>query len=293
MYILLIEKRELILSILLLIFFTIAIDQYGVARGHKGILYLKNGTIYRSRFIESIYGSGYRIWTDRNNYMSFAEDQVYAWGSYHRHALPEYQFDYKYDTASKTYIQLPTYFYPDHGFFFEWQTSVGSIDGMRIVMGYRFNTYIGLGFGFGAEYRLSVPDQLYPIASGYAPFFVYLTGDLLKKKLTPFYSFEAGYLLPMYKYLSDPNNDGAITGPLSSYTNYGGLMTGIGFGIRIHTRRRYNASISLNMNAGFVRIKTNAFEGFSATSPYAPNFALSTSNHTSIQPLSLRFSLGF
>jgi hypothetical protein len=230
------------------------------------------------------------------------EDQVFAEGKIHRHALDGFELDYKYDSLTKTYIELPNHYIHEHGFFLQWQTILGAIDGMRVIMGYRINRYVALGIGMGGEYgaTLGEPANVYSPSnpnfapsyvynSGYSPFFVYLTGDILKTKFTPFYSFEIGYNLPWYPHLQTDSDDGANWGPYSFYNNHGGPTAGLGFGCRMYTRKRSNISLSVNMNAGYLSIQTNAYQG---SGTIAPIYVTTTSKYTLAQP-SVRFSVGF
>ena len=292
-YILPIEKKRARLFVALLILMLICIDLSVSARGYKGILYLKDGTIIRSKYMQDMKDGGCRIRQSRHEFLDFADDRIYAIGGYNRHALPAYQYDYKYDPQSKTYVKLPSYLRREHGVFMEWQTCLGTTNGMKIVMGYRINTYVALGLGIGAEYCLSIPNRLYPIQSGYAPCFFYLTGDFMKSKITPFYSLEVGYALPMYPHLQSPTYDASVTSPPTYYDNYGGLTAGLGFGVRFYTRNNSNVTLSLITNSGFLKIKTSGFAGYATTAPYYPTYATYTSYYATTQPLSIRFGLGF
>jgi hypothetical protein len=299
------EKKGGVLPLILLLLFTISFGIKGKAID-RYVLYLKNGTLlYCESYWWHARSHTYEVRLDRDTILNIAEDSVFEEGGIHRHAMPGFELDYKYDSLSKTYIKLPNHYVHEHGFFFQWQAVFGLIDGMRVTMGYRFNRYIALGISMGGEYGVTLgepgnvfvtedpnraPSYIYN--SGYSPFLLYLTGDILKTRFTPFYSCEIGYNLPWYPHLQTNSDDGANRGPYSYYTNYGGLTAGIGLGGRVYSRKRSNISISLNMNAGYLSIKTNGFQGFTNTNPQTPIYVTTTSRYTLLQP-SVRFSVGF
>jgi len=274
--------------------------------GNKDVLYLKSGTIYRGQIIEHN-DSICRIRLATDSIVTIATDEIQM-----KDRVSEYYpLEYKYDLITKKYIarerSLPYYYFRHPGFFLQWQTNIGLIDGMRIVMGCRLNSYFSLGLGIGAEYGVTLYEPahiIYPANpnfapsytynSGYSPLFVYLTGDILKTRITPFYSFEAGYYLPWYKHLQTNPDDGEIQPPYSYYTNYGGPTVGGGIGLRIHCGEHCNITLSLNMNAGHVRIRTDAYQPFGQYIPGGPPgyYTSSTANYLMTQP-SFRFSIGY
>lgn len=293
------------LRVVLFLLLSIAFGLKGTA-GDGYVLYLKNGTILPCERYRHIPGGPYQVQTNRVIQIEISEDSVFFAGPIHHHVLNGYELDCKYDSIKKTYVDLPNHFVHEHGFFFQWQVSVGLIDGMRFIMGYRFNRYAALGFGIGGEYGVTLSESdnydgpvsrnrapSYVYNSGYSPFYLYLTGDFLKTKATPFYSFELGYYLPWYPNQQTNREDGAVPPPYNYYTNYGGLTSGLGLGCRFYSRRRSNVSISLNMNVGYMSIKTNAFAGYpNPNYPFNPIYVATTSKYLMTQP-SLRFSAGF
>jgi hypothetical protein len=273
--------------------------------GNEDVLYLKSGNIWRGQIIE--YNDSIcriHLATDSVLTITTAEIQMKD------RISEDYPLEYEYDLTTRKYIAIERsvrYYYFRHpGFFLQWQTNIGLIDGMRIVMGCRINTWFALGLGIGAEYgaTLSTPAGASRLSysgapgfvynSGYTPIFVYLTGDILKTRITPFYSLEAGYYMPWYKNLQTNPDDGAIEPPYSYYTNYGGPTAGGGIGLRIRCRNHCNITFSLNMNAGHVRIRTDAYQSFGQYTPGGPPgyYTSSTANYLMTQP-SFRFSIGY
>jgi len=297
-----IGKNDPLLSAVLFLLFTLVLCQPCIAGSDKRVLYLKNGTILRC-WNYHYRNESYKVMFSRDHFTTIPDSMVFDEGVIHRHALKEYELDYRYDSVSGTYVRLPSFYKRERGFFFKWQVSFIAIDGMRLMAGYRINNYVAVGLGFGGEYGLTFAEPSgdyaptnpnfaasYVYNSGYTPFFLYVTGDILKTQITPFYSVEAGYNLPWYPHLETDSDDGAVTGPYSYYTNYGGPTAGVGFGGRAYTRKRCNLSLSLNVNAGYVSIKTDGVQGLTSP-PYTPIYVTTTSKYTMMQ-LSLRFSVG-
>ena len=298
-----IKKRRGVVAVFLLIF---SLGFFlNLSADDNFVLYLKNGALLRCRSYSYEKGLPYKVSITSQVYTYIPEDSVFFAGRVHKNVLNGYELDFKYDSLNGIYIKLPNHFVHQHGFFFQWQLTVVMIDGMRIMMGYRFNNYVALGLGVGAEYGVTLgvsdndgnpyPNRApnYVYNSGYSPFYVYLTGDFLKTKATPFYSFELGYNLPWYPHLQTDREDGKIPPPYNYYTNYGGPTAGLGFGCRVYSRRRSNVSISLNMNTGFLKIKTDAFQSYANNNyPLIPIYTSTTSKYLLLQP-SLRFSAGF
>jgi hypothetical protein len=257
--------------------------------GGEDVVYLKNGSVYRGVIIEEKPMQSYtiRIYGGTTFVLAVADVQRV---SRERQTGPvEYIYDSIRNRRIRVHLKTHYFLYPDHGFFGQWQTVVGWTDGMRLYSGYRFNPYLAIGLGLGFEYGNTTNWTPYAASNGYLPMLLYMTGDILKSKWTPYYSIEAGYNLAMNKYLQTPDDDGIVIYPKSYFTSYGGVTSGAGFGVREYTRHHCSLMLSLNMNVGYLRIKTDG--------PYDPGnrtliATTSTSNWLALQP-TLRFGVSF
>jgi len=295
-----VRKNSGLLPALLLVLFAMASGL--TANAHNPyVFYLKDGNMVRCVRYGHLRDGHYQLRLDRRTEITIAEANVFEIGHYHRRALPEYRLDYRYDSTTKTYIELPDHYVHTRGFFFQGLINVGLIDGVRVAAGYRLNRYFSVGACIGFEYGATITEPAGNFApsnpntpasfvynSGYAPMLLYITGDICKTQFTPFYSFEAGWLLPCYPHLVTDSQDGAIQPPYSEYNNHGGPTAGAGIGLRIYTRRRNNLSISANVNAGYVSITTNGYQGYNSN----PAYIATTARYSMVQP-ALRFAVGF
>ena len=126
---------------------------------------------------------------------------------------------------------------------------LGYVDfGARVTGGYRFGQFgmLGLGAGVDAFSAGFSPNNLSgdPFQGTYFPLYLYYSGDILKKRFTPFYSVEAGYAFR----ISPSANDSYITvTPLNHpvYENQGGFAGSAGFGVRLYTNHKIYASWSI------------------------------------------------
>lgn len=128
---------------------------------------------------------------------------------------------------------------------------------LAITNGYKFNrfAYLGLGLGVGYQeiYRQTI--NLEPLLEANLSF----SGDVLKKRVTPFYQLSAGY-----SYL--PNKSGQVYGKLEngtwedsnySYTgyveeNFGGPFGEIGVGVRVKSLKRVYYKFGVDLRVGSV-----------------------------------------
>jgi hypothetical protein len=276
-----------LLKLLVLISF-IAFAYQGYA-GTQDVIYMKDGSIYRGTIISQVAGVSYTI-------------QVYGGYTYvlaagdvkritqesspsprklsndtlpHRRTRPAYTNYYEYE---------------EKGIFGQIQTAVGLIDGMRATLGYKINRYAALGVTGGFEYGNTVSQAPYAASNGYFPLLLTFTGDCLKRRVTPWYSVEAGYNFVLNKLLWDPSYDGYYYSPPSSYVSYGGVTSGVGVGLRRYSVTRYSWILSAHINLGYLRIQTTSYTP-SSTGPTLITSS-STANWLAVQP-SLRFAFCF
>jgi hypothetical protein len=158
------------------------------------------------------------------------------------------------DSSSHNYSKRPnhirpTFHYPGKRYFFQGQAVVGFLElGAHFVGGYRFGQFGILGLGFGVDgFQLGFQsnNSTDPYDGIYFPLYVHYSGDILKKRVTPFYSVEAGYAFRYsreYSYIT-------VT-PLDhpAYKDNGGFAGEVGFGVKLYGSRRVYATWSLNMD---------------------------------------------
>lgn len=115
-----------------------------------------------------------------------------------------------------------------------YSNSTGDDFGMSIstVNGYQIWPYLYVGAGVGI-------DRYITYRQTFSPFYLRLSSEFLKKKVTPYVYCDAGYAL-MWKQKSDD---------WTKYSGHGGLYIAAGGGVRIYTRSR----ASVTLSAGYKR----------------------------------------
>ena len=98
---------------------------------------------------------------------------------------------------------------------------------LQTVNGYQFSPYLFVGAGVGI-------DRFITYQQTFSPFFLRLSSEFLKRKVTPYVYADGGYSV-MWK---QPSN-GDI-----SYKNEGGAYASAGAGVRIYTRSRASVILS-------------------------------------------------
>jgi len=146
--------------------------------------------------------------------------------------------------------------YPGREFFFQGQALVGFIEaGGRVTAGYRFGQFGIFGGGVGVDVFVasfqSNAGSTDPYGGVYFPIFVHYEGDILKNRVTPFYSVEAGYA---FRYDGDHDDYNYINlQPLHqatypAYHNNGGFTGDLGFGVKLYAPHHVYAAWSLDLD---------------------------------------------
>jgi hypothetical protein len=215
-------------------------------------IYLKNGSIYRGTVIEQIPGVSLNIETrDRNvihinmadvermtktrieppiapppppappRDMDYHDREMHHSGEGHHDRLDE--------------AHHRPYYQAKRGYFGQASLDIGTLQiGVRTVHGFRFNRFAQLGAGIGVDAYIGGQ-----IGKGlYAPVFLHFTGDVLQTRITPFYAIEAGYGFRL--------GNGSNADFSSKFE--GGLMGGIGFGVKFQSKQRFNFRLSAVVN---------------------------------------------
>ncbi len=279
--------------------------------GREDVVYLKNGSIYRGIIIEQVPGVSLKIETVGGNVFFVALADVakftkekkeesapdthradmhgegYYRGETHGERHYEHYRYAKSDTHAKPHFQ-----YRKRGYFNTVQLLVENLEGGgRLVNGYKFGRFGYLGIGIGMDFIFNDLSRNRSDYSGvYLPLYLHYGGDFFKKKITPFYSIEAGYSMRM-----NPNNIGSFPGgdPFnnnSGITNRkGGLMGGAALGVKFYSKHKVFFSISAHADFQQAGNTYNTYL-------YDPagNYYLSThKTHTTLLIPGIRFGLGF
>ena len=99
---------------------------------------------------------------------------------------------------------------------------------LQTINGYQVWPYLFVGAGVGI-------DRFITYQQTFSPFFLRVSSEFLKKKVTPYVYLDAGYSV-MWK---QPSNDYT-----TNVKNEGGAYTAIGGGVRIYTRSRASVILS-------------------------------------------------
>lgn len=233
------------------IFFTIT----SFAQGNmEDVVYLKDGSIYRGQIQELIPNQSLKIELlggsvivlQMNDVTKITKEaKVQQYNTYQTSSAVSYK-----DTTRRQFK------YRDKGYFFQSQLMFENLQGgLRIINGYKFNRFGYLGIGVGVDFLIKDNFVIQNSGNGYAdltgvylPLFLYHQGDILKKKITPFYTVEAGVAI----------SPGGF--PFVGQDIYGGGgsrkvagIGGLGFGVKFHTKRRVHFSLLANMNFKAIR----------------------------------------
>lgn len=209
-------------------------------------VHLKNGRIYTGVITENVVDD-HLVMVTLKNILTFGYDsiaRVEKTGS-----RPPLSLRNKLNELYPTPEPPPRpIVFRNRGYFGQIQYSVGfAYLGITTVHGYRFNQYLHTGLGVGFEGVL-VPVSFNPKrfkdkslnAEGlHAQGFVQVGGDVLQKRITPFYYIEMGYayVSPEESHL-DP-----VTRKISPH----GFFLGQAFGVRVNTHRRYHTKVGLKL----------------------------------------------
>jgi hypothetical protein len=247
---------------LLLLCFTVFAQE-----GMEDVLYLKNGNVYRGLIIEQVPGETMRIQSEGGNVFTVQISEIQKitkekkWMVSATESKPvtpspvatdyKTQPNYKRSKYDSTFVphfkKKRTYF-----FLAEVRAGMGN-GGVRVVNGYKFGRFgfLGIGMGIdgatfgGGDVGGGIGNSSGFSSGVYLPLYVRYSGDILRKKITPFYFAEMGYGIRPPALFSG-----------NQTRSYGGPMGALGFGCKFNTYRRINFSLNLNVNW-----KSNFYKG--------------------------------
>ena len=265
----------------------------------EDVIYLKDGSVYRGVIIEQVPNESMKIQIMGGSVIAVLVGNV-------SRMTKEVPFNEMVTTApgydKPQRIKLP--FEPRlKGYFFQSQLllEAGQL-GVRIVNGYKFGRLGHLGIGIGLDGAMGSPfnnilNELNTndLSGAFLPLYVYYAGDILDRKITPFYAIEAGYAAV------GPNSNGMDVNDLYEDNGFGysygttevvsgGVMGSVGFGVRFNTRRRINFSLLMNINFKNVTYEENYYI-YDDLNGYYDSYG--TRNNATLLMAGLRFGIGF
>ncbi len=223
----------------------------------EDVMYLKNGNVYRGMIIEQVPGVSYKIQIAGGSIFTVtvaevekitkeqkAQTHSYENGGFHDgYGMgPGFMYHHR-DTSG-----VPFYLKKHRPFkTIEFRPGVNAV-GLRLVHGYKFGRFgfVGMGFGLDAvSFNAGIKDHAnlfnnVTTNNGlYIPLYVHYSGEILKKRITPYYFLEAGYAF-------HPNNPFVSS---NGNKSWGGPTAAAGFGVKFYSKGR--ASLALNMNVNW------------------------------------------
>ena len=238
--------KKLFLSLFLLI------SSFGFAQeasNYIDVVYLKDGSIIKGQIIKHIIGESILIKAQTDEELTYPSSTI---EKIEKEILPKPKWMNHFKEKK-------------NGWFIEGETTIGFTNRPRgvinITNGYKFNrfAYLGLGLGVGLQ-----EEPYYGFSSGNPKrnepdleALISFSGDILNKRVTPFYQVSAGY-----SYL--PTNSGFISNKLEngnwqdanySFTGrlvetYGGPFGEVGFGVRVKSLKRVYYKFGLDLRIG-------------------------------------------
>ena len=271
----------------------------------EDVVYLKNGSIYRGIIVEQVPGESINIETIGGNVFhvvigdivkitkekkvlpatpapapapqeTYGRDRFY---SHYHHAMC--------DSSGKR-----EFHFRKRGYFNTVQVLFDNLEGgVRMVNGYKFGRLGYLGIGIGADFLFKDMHGHADYSGVYLPLYLHYGGDILKRRITPFYSIEAGYAMRL-----NPNNNNDFMGSGNIFTTNsnitsvkGGLMGGVGFGVKLYSRHKI--FISLSAHANFKQAE-NTYAAYTYD-PSGNYHTTSYKTHSNVMIPGLRLGIGF
>ncbi len=214
------------------LFFLFAGQAYAQKGNTESVVYLKNGIVYRGKIVDQVFNESITVQISTGEKIKVPVEDVQK------------------VSEEKAKIVKPPFHYPGRQFFFQGQVMLGFLEeGFRLTAGYRLGQFGILGGGVGVDFfqlgYASNVNNTDPYAGIYFPVFVHYEGDILKKRVTPFYSVEAGYA-----FRTGADNSYISVTPLNHpvYTNLGGFTGGVGFGVKLYSRHKVYATWSVDLD---------------------------------------------
>lgn len=256
------------------------------------VVYLKDGSKIKGIIVEQIPGKSLKIETSLGNQLSFPISQVEKLTRELKDPNTKQIAQLDGPSAPKKQEPKPFFSRPK-GYFGNIELLMSGSPGLRVINGYKFGRlgYLGLAIGIEAN-NMRAFDQLSNPFMGsivdQKPFLTFnavYAGDILKRKITPFYQVELGYGMNLNgnEYV---NYDGGLPFYYNLKKSLGGPMGGAVFGVKFNTRKRVNFKLGLN---------ARWFSEISRLSSDLPTFVLLPPKRTFdlAGAMGIRFAIGF
>jgi len=214
----------------------------------ESVAYLKNGTVYRGKVIEQVFNESITIQTLTGEKVKISvSDLLQVTEEPKSEFIQEKRQNIQVKTKRRTW---PEFHYPGRKFFFQGQVMLGFLEeGFRAIAGYRLGQFGILGGGVGVDFfQTGFSSQVNytdPFDGVYFPVFAHYEGDMMKSRITPFYSIEAGYA-----FRADADNSYIIVTPLNHpvYKNFGGFTGEVGIGVKLYARHKIYVTWSADLD---------------------------------------------
>jgi hypothetical protein len=194
------------LRFLFVIMLSIASTGLGLAQNVNPVktvdrVYLKNGSVFQGKILEYAYGKELKLELTNGDVITFTGEEIERVKQEVQTAetaLPvnEESLNVEEGYTEKGKRKERPYQFKETGIYnvtYFANLNGRDDDGVLIgfgahhVLGYQFNRWVGLGLGLGIDtYSFGDGETLYPV-------YAEVRGYLLKKRLSPYYSFGAGY----------------------------------------------------------------------------------------------------
>ncbi len=213
----------------------IAITIAVFSQNTEDAIYLKNGGVIRGKIIARDSLGKLRIELLGGSIFVFSSDEIDSLKkeNLNKNRLKEIRSNYyRKNKGFRNMTELaiiygvnfknnpnPTYYYESNS------DDIGL--SLQTINGYQFCPYFFLGAGLGI-------DRFITYQQTFSPFFIRLSSEFLKKRVTPYVYADGGYSV-MWKQPSTAD---------VTYTNAGGAYACAGGGIRIYTRSRASVILS-------------------------------------------------
>jgi hypothetical protein len=282
-------------SLLILLLSAFSVARLLAQTEMEDVIYLKNGSIYRGIIIEQIPNVSMKIKTLGGNVFAVTMAEIEKitkeekpapqppFGMYHPY--PPFDRYYGRDSMGREFK------YRRSGRFIQLSLLVDNRQGgVHLVLGYKFNQHAALGIGLGPEFVFSSPFNRRinnldsrALSGMYMPVFLYLTGDAMPRRITPFYAIEAGY------FTANLQRDHHWDDMSFHKPDAHGPMGSLGLGVKFNSRVGVNFSILFNLNVKNVNYREDVLLYDVFGNPYTRN---ERRNATLLFP-GIRFGLGF
>lgn len=266
------------------------------------VVYLKNGSLIKGIIIEQVPGKSLKIETSDGSQFVY---QIAEVEKFTRELKPVVAgATAAAGTKMPATKREPKPFYSKQkGYFGGVELLIAGSPGLRIINGYKFGRFGYLGIAVGIEgnrtNNYNYYDSYGPYMGGmfgdrnpYATLNIVYGGDILKRRITPFYQIEAGYGFNLQnrsdRYYSYYDNLGNYYDYIYQQRNLGGPMGGAVFGVKFNTSKKVNFKLGLSAR-WFSNISDPVNTNISLPYPqynYGSSFDMSGS-------VGLRFGIGF